>query len=412
MIRPERHESVPPRATQAPGGKLPAPADDAAFDELQQVLIGEYSERMVEVRSQLGRLYTTLNELEQEVQRLNDIEALAEKIKPSLAPAISASIQDSRDSMVEALSPILDRLITSSIQNSQESMVNALMPIVDRLITSGVENSQDSMVKALMPIVDRLISTGVRDSRDSMVDALYPIIGRLVSRAVAEALRDLARRIDDQMRNALDVRLMARRVQARLTGISESELTLRQILPFQVIELFLIHRDSGLLLTVLAQDPQLSADSDIISGMLTAIRDFAQDAFGHGRAGELDEVQYGDKRILIESARYVYIALVSEGIEPSGFRTEVRHRLLDIEQAYLLTLRNYDGNAAPFAAAKTHLAPLLINAALQFESNAQLRVLRRRVAPSMRSAPVVKLMVGSLICVAVLALWRLWFVLG
>src|SRR4030095_11117532 len=108
--------------------------------------------------------------------------------------------------------------------------------------------------------------------------------------------------------------------------------------PFQVLEIFLIHRETGLLLRVLTQDPKLVADSELISGMLTAIRDFAQDALGQGQGGDLDEVQYVDKRILIESTRYIYIALVSQGIEPIGFRNEVRERLTDIEKAYLTLL--------------------------------------------------------------------------
>jgi hypothetical protein len=295
-------------------------------------------------------------------------------------------------------------------------MVEALSPIIDRLITTSIQNSRDSMVNALLPIIDRLISTSVRESRDSMVDALYPIIGRLVSRAVSQSLRDLVRRIDDQMRSALDVKVMVRRLQARMAGVSEAELALRSVLPFQVRQIFLIHGETGLLLNVLAQDPELAADSDLISGMLTAIRDFAQDAIGRGQEGDLDEVQYGDKRILVETARYIYIALVTEGIEPIGFRADVHDRLLDIEQNYLSLLRNYDGNAAPFAATTVTLRPLLIQAAAPMLNGAPMGPLqtvplvRQRVRS--RLAPVVRLTYALVVLVLLLALWRVWQTLG
>jgi hypothetical protein len=351
----------------ATSSNLPTQVDDPAFDALQGILFGEYRERIGELRSQLERLRAALTDIEQEVELLNDVESLAEKIKPSLAPAISASISESRE----------------------------------------------EMVGALVPIIDRLIGTSVRESQDSMVDALYPIIGRLVTRAVAEALRDLARRIDDQMRATLDIRRMARRVQGRIAGLSEAELALREALPFQVIQIFLIHRETGLLLRVLSQDPELSADSDVISGMLTAIRDFAEDAFGRGQEGELDEVQYGGKRILIESARYTYIAMVIEGIYPGGLRTQVHDRLLTIEQQFSHALRRYDGDAARFEPVEEQLAPLLIKATPKPEKNTG----RPNAAPLLRYEPAmrpifsVQLTFVLMIFVVLLTFWRLWHTL-
>jgi hypothetical protein len=373
----------------APSGDFLPNDADATVAELQGLLFGQHRQRILELHAHLHRLNQNVQLIEQEVMLLNDIESLAAKITPSLAPAISASIRDSREEMIGALSPIIDRLLTTSINNSRESMV-----------------------QALLPIVDRLISTSVRESRDSMVDALYPIIGRLVSRAVSESLRDLVQRIDDQMRSALDFKFLMRRAHARLAGVPEAEFALRSVLPFQVLQIFLIHRETGLLLRVLAQDPELAADSDIISGMLTAIRDFAQDAIGRGQEGDLDEVQYGDKRILIESSRYIYLALVMQGAEPLGFRASVRDRLYDIERAHLSLLRTYDGNAAPFAATERLLRPLLIQpAAAQGVSHAPAplqAVPLVRHSHHLQPAPVVRVTFALVCFTLLLSIWRVW----
>jgi hypothetical protein len=74
----------------------------------------------------------------------------------------------------------------------------------------------------------------------------------------------------------------------RSVGIPESTLLLRDALPFQVTEVFLVERQSGLLLQHLSHDPETAEDSDLVSGMLTAIHDFAQDTFGRDRVGEVD----------------------------------------------------------------------------------------------------------------------------
>ena len=52
-------------------------------------------------------------------------------------------------------------------------------------------------------------------------------------------------------------------------------------------------------------------DRDLVSGMLTAIRDFASDAFGRASEGQLDTIEYGGA-ILIEAAQHIYLAVVGK----------------------------------------------------------------------------------------------------
>jgi hypothetical protein len=126
-----------------------------------------------------------------------------------------------------------------------------------------------------------------------------------------------------------------------------------------VTEIFLIHRETGLLLQYISRRPETSPDSDLVSGMLTAIRDFAQESFGRGEECQLDEIQYGDRSILIETAQHAYLAVVIDGIEPPGFRAEMRERIVGIDHTYTRTLRQYDGDATPLAPARKALVSLL-----------------------------------------------------
>jgi hypothetical protein len=218
---------------------------------------------------------------------------------------------------------------------------------------------RDALVAIIAPVLGDVIRRQIRDAREEMIEALYPIIGQLVVRAVSEAIRDLARNIDAQMRTSLSPRAILRRVQARASGVSGTEMALRESLPFEVAEVFLIHRETGLLLRHISHDPDASPDSDLISGMLTAIRDFAQEAFGRGQEGQLEEIQYGDRRILIEAARHAYLAVVVDGIEPAGFRAEMRDRIIGVDHAHTKTLRQYDGDATPLASVDPSLSTLV-----------------------------------------------------
>ncbi|MCB0129800.1 MAG: hypothetical protein KDD78_03090 [Caldilineaceae bacterium] len=220
-------------------------------------------------------------------------------------------------------------------------------------------NDKEGLLAVITPVLADAINTSIRDSRDEMIEALYPITGRLVTRAVSEAMRDLMRNIDNQMRNNFSVDSFKRRVQARTSGVSDAELAVRTALPFEAEELFLIHRDSGLLLHYVSRDPTVDSDSDLISGMLTAIRDFVQDAFGRGQAGELDEVQYGQMRILIEVGKYAYIAAVVQGYEPLRYRPDLREQLYNIEHDYYRVLREFSGDLAELDGVDAQLQPLL-----------------------------------------------------
>jgi hypothetical protein len=223
-------------------------------------------------------------------------------------------------------------------------------------------SDEDALIAMIAPLMGDIVRRKVRDARDDMVEALYPILGQMVVRAVGEATRDLARGIDAQLRGAAGPRAIARRLRARVSGVSSAEMLLRDALPYEVAEIFLIHRATGLLLWHLSRESDEPANSELIGAMLTAIRDFAQDAFGRGQTGQLDEIQYGGRRILIEAAQHAYLAVVVDGIEPAGYRAEMREQIITIENRHVAQLREYQGDSSALADVAPPLRKLLANA--------------------------------------------------
>ena len=237
---------------------------------------------------------------------------------------------------------------------SEVEQLQTLLDVLERQI-----QDEDALIETITPVIAGAIRTNISESRDEMVDALYPIMGKLVQRSVTEAMRDLAQRIDQQMRRTLDVQSLWRRLSARLRGLSNAEVAMRDALPLAVEEIFLIHRETGLLLLHFSPDGKTDEDSDIISGMLTAITEFTQDAFGRNEEESLNEIQYGGRSILLEVAHFVYMAVVINGFESSEFRSNMRETMITIEHRYASSLRRYDGDASRFQESKTLLATLL-----------------------------------------------------
>lgn len=223
-------------------------------------------------------------------------------------------------------------------------------------------NNKDTFVATVTPVISDAIRRKIRDARDEMVEALYPVIGQTVVRAVSEAIQDLVRDIDARLKTAFSPAALTRQIRARVSGVGAGEMVLRETLRFQIAEVFYIHRESGLLLWYISGYPTGSTDTDLISGMLTAIRDFVAESFGRGAPGQLDEIQYGDKRILIEAARYSYLAVVVDGSEPPGFRTKMRERVIEIDLANENVLRVYQGDASALVSVEEPIRSLLDSA--------------------------------------------------
>jgi hypothetical protein len=214
------------------------------------------------------------------------------------------------------------------------------------LIRRTVLDSRDEMAEALGPVMGEAIRVQIRDSRQEMVEALYPVIGESVQRSVVEAFRELQHNIDARLKSVIGPRSVWRTLGARLRGVSPAELALRDALPFAVQNVFLIQHGSGLLVAQSNAGEQV-ADSDLVGSMLTAIRDFVHDSFGQGNnSKELDEIQYGDQQVVIQSGQIVYLAVLIQGVEPEGFRAKLHDFVSDLHVRHARSLREYTGDPA------------------------------------------------------------------
>ncbi len=248
---------------------------------------------------------------------------------------------------------------------NERDQMETLAADVDRL--RHRVNDKNALAAAVAPILGEAIRRQIQDSREEIIDALYPVIGQIVVRAVTEAIRDLARSIDEKLQAATDFQRIGQRIKAFFSGVPDSQLALRSALPCTVQEVYLIHRESGLLLWHATRSEENSADSELIGSMLTAIRDFAEQVLGGGK-DRLHQLQFGDRELILEFARYSYVGIVLDGVMPTGFRSDLHKSIYAFEKESIEFLRQYNGEAAtvqeaarqrfePFLSLGTEVAP-------------------------------------------------------
>lgn len=268
-------------------------------------------------------------------------------------PAVHKPPGDLPDSHPDATLDDLRQILFRRQIEKIEDLEDGLAHLEHRLSDEGF------LVKMIAPVLGEAIRLRIKEARDEVIEALYPVIGKVVQRAVTEAVADLARSLDAQAKRSFDFRVVWWRMKARFGGASEAHIRLRQMLPFEVTDVLLIHRETGLLLHHIHNESGLTSDTDLFSGMLTAIRDFSHATLGGEEGAGLGEITYGDHRILIETARYAYLAVIVDGVAPPGFLADMRDCIAMIENTHAEELRDYQGDAQAAPAAAAALGSLM-----------------------------------------------------
>ncbi len=324
------------------------------LESIRAILFAQEQVRIDALEAQAAALLAALKN--QDASQQDALTALAQKLQNEIE-ALEAAAR-AHDEQADQLQAQISQLRTD-FQAETEALIPTLTDQMSGIISVTIHEARDEMAEALGPVMGEAIRVQIRESREEMVDALYPVILSAVQRSVAEFVQEFQRNVDARLKSTLGLQGLFRRINARLRGVSPADLALRDALPFSLEQFFLIQHQSGLLLAYHNEAGEEISDSDLISGMLTAIRDFTQDSFGNGEeADSLNEIQYGEDRIIIQSGQFAYLAVVTSGVEPEWFRARLRTFVAELHINYAAALRDYDGDPATLPDLETPLKRL------------------------------------------------------
>ncbi|MEM2900342.1 MAG: hypothetical protein QXT63_06075, partial [Thermoplasmata archaeon] len=114
--------------------------------------------------------------------------------------------------------------------------------------------------------------------------------------------------------------------------------------------LYLIYKDGRMICSYPKDDDVNKYDSDIFSGMLTALHDFAGEIFQSKCS--IGKIEYGENKILIEKGELSYAAAVIEGEEPSYIRLGLNELVKEFEKRYKKELKEWSGDTEKFKLAE------------------------------------------------------------
>ncbi|NJK56147.1 MAG: flagellar motor protein MotB [Pleurocapsa sp. SU_5_0] len=270
----------------------------------------------------------------------NSREGIIETVRPVLDRLIAERTLEDSPKMAAAIARILPAAIEDEIRLNPLSIARAIAPEIALSIREQILLDADAIPKTLGPEMGKAIKAQIESERDAMVDALYPVIGSTISKYMVEVVQD----INSKIERTLSPEGIKRKFRAKVQGISEAELIFQESVGYRVRAIFLIDKDSGLIIQEIQIPGERHLDSEMLAGMLTAICSFANDCIASG--SELDLVDYGDWQILLEVAGYCYLAVIVAGEPPRAFITKTRQVLGKIVMEHDKAIQNFNGNLA------------------------------------------------------------------
>lgn len=277
------------------------------------------------------------------------VERDSEAIDDSLAELRSIIVGPERQDLQELQSHLLDPSV--------------LTRDVSRVLPDAIalRAKDPQLTRALAPTIQEAVTASVRRDPRPLADALFPVMGPAIRKAITHTLASMMESLTRTLEYSVSWRALRWRWTALRTGKSFAEIVLLNTLQYRVEQVFLIHSETGLLLQHATLDAATAQDADQISAMLTAIRDFAHDAFRTADGDSVDTLRVGDLSVFVEQGPTAILAGVVRGTPPVTLREPFQEALESIHRQLGAELQDYQGDPAPFARARPILETCLVS---------------------------------------------------
>ena len=228
-----------------------------------------------------------------------------------------------------------DRVFAQSITKKIEalnSVINKkqnLSEKVDPIIDDKLEDFVKEIPKTLGPTITRTLKEEIKNSQDAVVEALYPILGKMIKKYIQNEMKMLSERINSQVQSSFSAKAWKRKFKAIFLGVKEEDIILADYVKPEIEQIFIIEKDSGILSG--SYSIKETIDKDMISGMLTAIKSFVEDAFSGGNQ-DLESIEYELYNIHIQNFHFYYMAVVISGAYNQNYKNELENKLLDFSE--------------------------------------------------------------------------------
>ncbi len=217
------------------------------------------------------------------------------------------------------LSKRLNKLETSF--DSEEEVAHRIRPILNKHLDEFTKTT-------LSALIVKGLRKEIENSQEAVVEALYPIIGKMIKKYIASEINLLNEKINNQINKALSFKNLFNSI-FRRNSISD-QIIIEATKPI-LLEIFVIEKESGILIANYKREGHSSMDEEMVAGMLTAIKSFVEDAF-QKESQNLETITYDLYTLHIQNFFNFYITSVISGPYNLTTKNILENKILDFAQ--------------------------------------------------------------------------------
>jgi len=230
------------------------------------------------------------------------------------------------------------------VLNTEEKLSKKLDPILARHVEEIKTDFDNTYGKEVESIVVKTLES----SPELILKVVSPMLGQLIKKYIALQFEVLRENIDATVKKATSFSSLKSTIKEKIFGVKAADEIIAEFDAAEINEIYMIEKHSGILLGSYSRNNTI--DRDMIGGMLTAIKGFGEDAISNNNESEdLEMIDYGNHKILIQNFYNYYIAVVINGTISASMRSNLSDRILDfaneelskIAQAEMSTKENY-----------------------------------------------------------------------
>ena len=284
--------------------------------------------------SELETLKTLL--FEDEIEHLQKIASKLEKLEIEI---------DNTEKISQTIQELFDDVFLEKLAQKESKTVEILSQYLSIIIAKSSRNHQSELSRSLQSIISPAIAKEIENNKEKMIDALYPIMGGMIAKYVTQAIKEMMDSINEKIEDGFSFDKYKRKVKAKVSGVSETELLLEESSDATIYSLFIIHKKSGLLIAEANLENKEIGDPHMVASMASAIKDFINDWIqNHEEESSVQLVSYGKETLYIESAGSVYIIAFLNAEPDYEQRSEINTFFANLVKRYSRFFQTFNGD--------------------------------------------------------------------
>jgi outer membrane protein OmpA-like peptidoglycan-associated protein len=251
------------------------------------------------------------------------------------------------ESIKAKVTPLFNDILLPNLSQQDSKTIEILADYLATIIQKSSQKDLSKLSQALQSVISPAISQEIENNKEKMIDALYPIMGGMISKYVTQSIKEMMESINKKIEDGLSFDKYKRKLKAKLTGVSEVELLLEESSDADISSLFVIHKETGLLIAEAHDEHKAIDDAVMVASMASAIKDFVNDWIQNQDQENMSEVQilsYGNATLYIESAGSVYMIAFMDSEPDYEQRKEINSFFATILKRYSKLFHSFEGD--------------------------------------------------------------------